>query len=186
MNKNMMIFFKKKVDSSFIRLSILKTSTFLVNIFFVFLLVDVFKFSESRSYLISSIIILIISYLITTIWVFKEKITSDNAIKYISITLLLIFISEPFYSFLSQSINYLVATTISLGGVFLVKYLLYKTVVYGNCKSNVKNTSFLIPFFISLLFLVFVFQNLIISLNSSLYEWGDSAFHAWHTDQSCI
>lgn len=117
-----------------LRYSSLRLATFLLNITFIFILVEFFTLNPAISYIISSVLIFVTSYYFVFKVVFRKELKIISSIRYLLVVLMSIFITsyliEPIIFIFK--IHYLIATTLLLTLNLLIKYIALDKFVFSS------------------------------------------------------
>lgn len=126
------------INSKFVKFILLRLVSFVVNLSLIFFLVSMINLTPTISYNISSIVIFVINYLITTKFIFNSKYNYINFSKYAIAVLTIITLSslliEPLIS--KVDLNYIWASAISLSLATLLKYYIFTKYVFVNSRSS--------------------------------------------------
>ncbi len=120
------------ITSQLIKFGWLRVASFFLSLFFMHLFHVTLSIEERTAYAMVLLILLIISYFISAIWVFHTTLTKRTFFQYFGYIGLISIISVPLFDFLSSKlhVNYLFNTIISLGLVFVLKFIVLKNNVF--------------------------------------------------------
>lgn len=123
---------KKAMNSEFSKFLVLRLGSFLGNMLLIYLLIDLGGINKELSYLFSLLFFLLLSYVISAIWVFEGKHSWIKFGRYLIFIGLVSLATVPLFSWLDKILDqmHLLAAALSLATGVILKFVVQKMFVF--------------------------------------------------------
>lgn len=115
-----------------IKYILLRGFSYILNLVLIILFVEILNTNPQFSFIVSTLLIMVLNFYITTIVIFRSKVDDINIYRYFFIVIIAILLSSYFLDPIMEkfSVNYLMASAISITTLTLFKFILLDKFVY--------------------------------------------------------